>query len=90
MMSTPILTVPVSLPHGGMKAEMLVGIAQFERDLPSERAKSGQRPKSDRLAAKVLHSVDGGRSYRWSSRDLGIQQELHRRYRQTTSGKPVA
>ena len=69
---------------------MLAGIAQFERDLLSERVKSGlpaarargkklgrqpgQRPKSDRLAPKVLHAIDGGRSYRWIARDLGISK----------------
>ena len=34
----------------------------------------GQRPKSDRLAPKVLHAIDGGRSYRWIARDLGISK----------------
>ena len=33
-----------------------------------------QRPKSDRLAPKVLHAIDGGRSYRWIARDLGISK----------------
>ena len=66
------------------------GIAQFESDLLSERVKSGlaaarargkklgrqpgQRPKSDRLAPKVLNAIDGGRSYRWIARDLGISK----------------
>ena len=66
------------------------GIAQFERDLISERVKSGlaaartrgkklgrqpgQRPKSDRLTPKVLHAIDGARSYRWIARDLGISK----------------
>ena len=73
-----------------MMATMLAGIAQFERDLLSERVKSGmaaarargkklgrqpgQRPKSDRLAPKVLHAIDGGKSYRWIARDLGISK----------------
>ena len=34
----------------------------------------GQRPKSDRLAPKVLNAIDGGRSYRWIARDLGISK----------------
>ena len=34
----------------------------------------GHRPKSARLAPKVLHAIDGGRSYRWISRDLGISK----------------
>ncbi len=73
-----------------MMATMLAGVAQFERDLISERVKSGlaaakargkklgrqpgQRPKSDRLAPKVLQFVSEGRSYRWIARDLGISK----------------
>ena len=34
----------------------------------------GQRPKSDRLAPKVLAAVEEGRSYRWIARDLGISK----------------
>ena len=73
-----------------MMATMLAGIAQFERDLLSERVKSGlaaarargkklgrqpgQRPKSDKLAPKVVQAVADGRSYRWIARDLGISK----------------
>ena len=69
---------------------MLAGIAQFERDLLSERVKSGlaaarargkklgrqpgQRPKSDKLAPQVIQAVAEGRSYRWIARDLGISK----------------
>ncbi|WP_264802729.1 recombinase family protein, partial [Acetobacter fabarum] len=65
-------------------------IAEFERDLISERVKSGlaaarargkvlgrqkgERPKSDRLAPKVLALVAEKRSYRWIARDLGISK----------------
>ena len=75
---------------GWKVATMLAGIAQFERDLLSEPVKSGlaaarargkklgrqpgQRPKSDRLAPKVLHAIVGGKSYRWIARDLGISK----------------
>lgn len=49
---------------------MLVGIAQFERDLMSARGKKlgrqhGQRLGSNRLAPKVMALIEEGRSYRW-------------------------
>nr|WP_081946151.1 helix-turn-helix domain-containing protein [Lentibacter algarum] len=34
----------------------------------------GQRPKSDKLAPKVVQAVEDGRSYRWIARDLGISK----------------
>ncbi|MGR3676777.1 MAG: recombinase family protein [Paracoccaceae bacterium] len=84
------MTFELDSPHGRMMATILSGIAQFERDLISERVKSGlaeakargrklgrqpgQRPKSDRLAPKVLAAVEEGRSYRWIARDLGISK----------------
>lgn len=84
------MTFDLSSPHGRMLATFLSGIAEFESDLISERVKSGlaaakargkklgrqpgERPKSDRLAPKVLKLVDEGRSYRWIARDLCISK----------------
>ena len=84
------MTFEVNTPHGKMLATLLAGIAEFERDLISERVKSGlaaakakgkrlgrqpgQRPVSDRYGARVPRAVADGRSYRWIARDLGISK----------------
>jgi DNA invertase Pin-like site-specific DNA recombinase len=88
---------------GRMLATVLAGIAEFERDLLRERVRSGlaaarargkvlgrkpgQRPKSDRLAPKVLALVAVGRSYRLIGRELGLSKntvaEIVKRDRET-------
>ena len=66
------------------------GISEFERELTRERIRSGiaaarargkklgrqpgQRPKSDRLAPKVLALVAQGRSYRLIGREVGLSK----------------
>ena len=78
----------LATPHGRMIATVLAGIAEFERELIQERIRSGvaaakargkllgrqpgQRPKSDRLAPKVLALIGQGRSYRLVGRALGL------------------
>ena len=93
----------LSTPHGRMLATIIAGIAEFERELIQERIRSGlalakargkrlgrqpgERPKSDRLAPKVMGLVDVGRSYRLIGREVGLSKntvaEIVRRSRGT-------
>ena len=69
------MTIEPDTPHGRMMATILAGIAQFERDLISERVKSGlaaAKAQGKKLAPNVLQAISEGRSYRWIARDLGI------------------
>jgi len=74
---------------GKMLVTLLAGFAEFERDLASERIRSGLarakssgkklgRPQgknpSDRHREAVLNAVAEGRSYRWIARDLQISK----------------
>jgi DNA invertase Pin-like site-specific DNA recombinase len=84
------LAFDLSTPHGRMLATVIAGIAEFERELIRERVRSGMaaakargrklgrqpgyRPKSDRLAPKVLALVAQGRSYRLIGRELGLSK----------------
>jgi putative DNA-invertase from lambdoid prophage Rac len=102
------LAFDLSTPHGRMMATILAGIAEFERELIQERIRSGiaaakargkrlgrrlgQRPKSDRLAPKVLALVAEGRSYRLIGRELGLSKNtvaaIVKRDRAARSAKP--
>ncbi|AWK88573.1 recombinase family protein [Azospirillum thermophilum] len=93
---------------GRMMATVLSGIAEFERDLLRERVRSGlaaarargkvlgrqpgQRPKSDRLAPKVLALVAQGRSYRLVGRELGLSKntvaDIVKRARERMAANP--
>ena len=69
---------------------LLGALAEFERDLLRERIRSGiaaakargkilgrqtgERPKSNRLAPKVLELVDEGRSYRAIAREVNLSK----------------
>jgi len=69
-------------------ATIIAGIAEFERELILERIRSGvaaakargkrlgrqpgHRPKSDRLAPRVMALVAIGRSYRLIGREVGL------------------
>ncbi len=84
------LAFDLTTPHGRMLATIIAGIADFERELIQERIRSGisaakargkrlgrqkgQRPKSDRLAPRVLALVEKGRSYRLIGREIGLSK----------------
>jgi len=84
------LAFDLTTPHGRMLATMIAGIADFERELIQERIRSGiaaakargkrlgrqkgQRPKSDRLAPRVLALVEKGRGYRLIGREVGLSK----------------
>ncbi len=84
------MTFDLATPRGRMMATLLAGIAEFERELTTERIRSGiaaakargkrlgrqpgQRPKSDRLSAKVMALITLGRSYRLVGREVGLSK----------------
>ena len=84
------LQLDLSTPHGKLIASVMSSLAEFERDLLRERVRSGLaaarargrllgrqkgfRPKSDKLAPKVLKLVGDGQSYRAISRQLKIDK----------------
>ena len=100
------MTFDLASAPGRMMATVLAGIAEFERELLRERVRSGlaaarargrvlgrqtgQRPKSDRLAPKVLALIEAGRSYRLIGRELGLSKntvaEIVKRHRKPVAG----
>lgn len=84
------LQLDLSTPHGKLIATFLSSLAEYERDLLSERIKSGleaakargkkvgrqpgQRFKCDRLQPKVLNMVAEGVSYRKIAKELELSK----------------
>ena len=99
------LQFDLTTPHGKLIASVLASLAEFERDLLRERVRSGlaaakargvklgrqpgHRPKSDRLAPRVLGMVEEGRSYRDVAKQLKLSKntvaEIVRRNRLTNT-----
>lgn len=84
------ITFDLSSPYGRMLATFISAIAEFERDLISERIKSGISlakskgkkigrkqgfcPTSDKFFSKVIKLISQGKSYRWIAKDLQINK----------------
>lgn len=82
------LQFDMSTPQGKLIASIMASLAEFERDLLSERIRSGfaaakakgktfgrkpgDRPKSDRLAPKVFKLLKEGRSYQFIAKELNL------------------
>ena len=64
----------LSTPHGRMIATVLAGIAEAKARGKKLGRQPGQRPKSDRLAPRVLALVKQGRSYRLIGREVGLSK----------------
>lgn len=84
------LQFDLTTPQGRLIAQLMAALAEFERDLVSERVRSGlaaakargkvlgrqpgQRIKSDRLAPKVIQMVEDKVSYRTIAHDLKLSK----------------
>jgi putative DNA-invertase from lambdoid prophage Rac len=102
------LAFDLSTAAGRMMATVIAGVAQFERELIQERIKSGmaavkargrklgrqpgQRPKSSRLATKVISMVEEEKlSYRIVAKRLGLSKntvlEIMKRHRRADTAQ---
>ena len=84
------LQFDLATPQGRLIAQLMAALAEFERDLVSERVRSGlaaakargkvlgrqlgQRTKSDRLAPQVIQMVEDKVSYRTIAHDLKLSK----------------
>ncbi|WP_228025375.1 recombinase family protein [cf. Phormidesmis sp. LEGE 11477] len=84
------LQFDLATPQGKLIAQLMAALAEFERDLVSERVRSGlaaakargkvlgrqlgQRTKSDRLAPQVIQMVEDKVSYRTIAHDLKLSK----------------
>ena len=84
------LQFDLATPQGRLIAQMMAALAEFERDLVSERVRSGlaaakargkvlgrqlgQRTKSDRLAPQVIQMVEDKVPYRTIAHDLKLSK----------------
>ena len=84
------LQFDLTTPQGRLIAQLMAALAEFERDLVSERVRSGlaaakargkvlgrqpgQRPKSDRLTPQVIQMVEEKVPYRTIAHDLKLSK----------------
>lgn len=84
------LQFDLTTPQGRLMAQLMAALAEFERDLASERVRSGlaaakakgkilgrqlgQRVKADPLAPKVIQMVEAGIPYRTIAHDLKLSK----------------
>lgn len=84
------LQFDLSTPQGKLIASIMASLAEFERDLLSERIRSGiaaakaqgktfgrkpgERPKSDRMTPKVCKLLKEGRSYQFIAKKLNLSK----------------
>ncbi len=102
------LQFDLSTPQGKLIASLMAALSEFERDLLRERIRSGfaaakakgktfgrkpgERPKSDRLAPKVLRLLEQGKSYRMIAKevDLSINTIMGIAHREREQGRMLS